>query len=71
MILVPVNSIIIEIRKKEERNDESYINLTDEKFYEKIEKKYYKERVFNNIMEEKYGFKNYDRTNTVLASGGS
>lgn len=35
----------------------------------KYRKKYYKERVFNNIMEEEYGFKNYDRTNTVLVGG--
>ncbi|MBD9215918.1 MAG: hypothetical protein EGQ23_02845 [Solobacterium sp.] len=56
-------------KKKEERNDEKYVKLTDEEFNEKIEKKYYKERVFNNIMEEEYGFKNYDRTNTVLVGG--
>lgn len=39
----------------EERDLEEYKDLTDEKFKKKIENKYYKERVFNNIMGEQYG----------------
>ena len=53
----------------EERDLEEYKDLTDEKFKKKIENKYYKERVFNNIMGEQYGFENHDRSSTYLDSG--
>lgn len=56
-------------KMEEEKNEEQYMYLSRKEFEEKINRKYYKERVFNNIMEEEYGFENYDRFNTNLASG--
>ncbi len=44
-----------------EKGLEEYKNLTDSEIYKKIKNKYYAERVFNNVMEERYGFENYDR----------
>ena len=53
----------------EERNLEKYKDLTDAEFKDKINRKYYKERVFNNIMGEQYDFENHDRSSTYLDSG--
>ena len=40
---------------------ENIMKMLDNTDIDDIRKKYYREYVFNKIMEEKYGFKNYDR----------
>lgn len=43
-----------------------YKDLPDEEIRKKINNKYYKERVFNLVMEEEHGFKDFDRKNQNL-----
>lgn len=57
------------LKMVEERNLDDNKGLTDTEFKNKIYRKYYKERVFNNIMGEQYGFENHDRSSTYLDSG--
>ena len=52
----------IDNKLKEERKSTSNNKISDEKLREKIEKKYYRERVYNILVSKKDpNFKNYDR----------
>ena len=51
---------------EEEKGLKKYKDLSDEEIRKKINNKYYKERVFNLVMEEEHGFKDFDRKNQNL-----
>lgn len=63
------NQMLEDYRAKkfeEEKGLEEFKNLSDEEIRKKINDKYYNERVFNLVMEENYGFKDFDRKNQNL-----
>lgn len=45
----------------EEKDSEIYEGMTPKQIEEKLNKKYYAERTYNNVLSEKYGFENHDR----------
>lgn len=50
-----------EEKYKTEKSLKKYNGKTESEIEKAIKDKYYPERAFNNVMEEKYQFKNYDR----------
>ena len=53
-------------RFKLEMHNEEYIGLSKEQIFNKIERKYYRERAYNMIMCEKFGFTCYDRVGSSV-----
>ena len=61
--------LYIERKYSEEKTKDEYIGLADTDIKKKIEKKYYAERYYNLMLEEEYGFQNYDRGLNVIGEG--
>lgn len=45
----------------EEKDEAVYCGLTQKQIEDKLSKKYYAERTYNNVLSEKYGYENHDR----------
>lgn len=58
----------IEQKVREEKDYSEYKGLPEEEMIKKISSKYYTERVFNNVLSEKFGYENHDRT--IEETGG-
>ena len=50
----------------EEKDSELYEGMTPKQIKEKLNKKYYAERTYNNVLSEKYGFENHDRESVSI-----
>lgn len=59
----------VEGKYEEEKNLPEYVGLSEADIRKKIADKYYAERVFNNVLAEKYGFENHDRCNDKTGAG--
>lgn len=59
----------VERKYEEEKDDEIYEKLSVEDIRKKIKAKYYAERVFNNVLEEEFGFQNHDRDSEETGAG--
>lgn len=59
----------VDIKYNQEKKSEEYLELTETEIRKKIKDKYYAERVYNNVLSEKYGFENHDRSNNVTSAG--
>ena len=46
-----------------------FVRVSEREIRKKIKDKYYAERVYNNVLSEKYGFENHDRSNDVTNAG--
>ena len=46
---------------REEKDETVYCGMTSQQIKDKLNKKYYAERSYNNVLSENYGFENYDR----------
>lgn len=54
---------------QEEKDNTEYTGLSNAEIEKKIKDKYYAERVFNNVLEEQFGFENYDRDSEETGAG--
>lgn len=59
----------VEEKYQQEKELQEYANLSEAEVRKKIKDKYYAERVYNNILSEKYGFENHDRSNEITGAG--
>lgn len=50
----------------EEKDSELYKGMTPKQIKDKLNKKYYAERTYNNVLSEKYGFENHDRESVSI-----
>lgn len=50
----------------EEKDSELYEGMTPKQIKDKLNKKYYAERTYNNVLSEKYGFENHDRESVSI-----
>lgn len=54
---------------QEEKDNIEYTGLSNAEIEKKIKDKYYAERVFNNVLEEQFGFENHDRDSEETGAG--
>lgn len=54
---------------QEEKDNTEYTGLSNAVIEKKIKDKYYAERVFNNVLEEQFGFENHDRDSEETGAG--
>lgn len=59
----------IDNKYQQEKCLSEYMGLSEGEIRKKIKDKYYAERVYNNVLSEKYGFENHDRSNDVTDAG--
>ena len=59
----------IDNKYQQEKCLSEYMGLSEREIRKKIKDKYYAERVYNNVLSEKYGFENHDRSNDVTNAG--
>lgn len=59
----------VETKYQEEKECADYSGLPVQEVKKKIKDKYYAERVFNNVLSEKFGFENHDRDSDETGAG--
>lgn len=63
-----LHSDFLERKYLEEKDSNEYDGKTEEQIKTKIKNKYYAERYYNIMLEENYGFKNYDRKESRIGT---